>query len=503
MSKKTVNILNIVLLFVSGTLTLSLQAQALPTSCRVYCPDGSSYLIDCNSNTDPCPTNKAKSGTSAGTSTSNSDFQLQLIQSAVPIIMELFKTDPKKQQAQLEAQQRELEKIAIENENQRQIKEALAQTMHDKLMELYKPLPDALNVETKSLTESNTNLEFKSFDGDNSGYMYKDVDVANSKDNPDSENKIAPIFGSNLSPRNIQTLLEPDNDPMIVDLRNANNFIEKNIKSDGLKTIDLKKNNPKGNGNPIPPKCEEVERSLKIQQENRMQYQKQIQFAQSELNEWEKKNNQALWNAAESGASFLFKKYLQQIEASKKNAGNIKQWLLDFEKPLKNKGVPVDNYLKLLDTKILNFNLAKWGIAIDETLKAAFAVRDETQAIAEHIAQSETHVAAILNDPTIKAFLNEGDSKIEATTFGITEASAKNLNNAYQVIKVVGNYLTIVNPIASLAQFAIDETYNASDWTLSYQVILQERKVKGDAMRESEILQQKIDGSFEMMKNCK
>lgn len=35
-------------------LPLYLFAQKTPTSCRVYCPDGSSHLVDCNSNVDPC-----------------------------------------------------------------------------------------------------------------------------------------------------------------------------------------------------------------------------------------------------------------------------------------------------------------------------------------------------------------------------------------------------------------------------------------------------------------
>lgn len=33
------------------------NAQPTPTSCRVYCPDGSSYLVDCNSSVDPCSRN--------------------------------------------------------------------------------------------------------------------------------------------------------------------------------------------------------------------------------------------------------------------------------------------------------------------------------------------------------------------------------------------------------------------------------------------------------------
>jgi len=45
----------VVFLFVLfGQLIVKLQAQNLPKTCRVYCPDGSSHLVDCNTTTDPC-----------------------------------------------------------------------------------------------------------------------------------------------------------------------------------------------------------------------------------------------------------------------------------------------------------------------------------------------------------------------------------------------------------------------------------------------------------------
>lgn len=45
----------IVSLFVlTGPLFVTLQAQNLPKTCRVNCPDGSSHLVECNTTIDPC-----------------------------------------------------------------------------------------------------------------------------------------------------------------------------------------------------------------------------------------------------------------------------------------------------------------------------------------------------------------------------------------------------------------------------------------------------------------
>jgi len=445
-----------------------------------------------------CPRCAAAGKTSTGGS--ESDFRLQLVQSVVPLIMDLFKKDPKKQQELLESQQRELERITIENERQRQIKEALAQELHNKLMSLYKKPPDYQQVIAKTLPGSNNGLGLKTFDGDKGDYMYKGVDV---KLDPATNN--TPFFGANLSPQDIQTLLDPDNDPVIVDLKNANDFIEANIKTDEVKIMSLKSSDPKGNGEPIfkKPDCIELQRKLGGFRNERENFKKTINLTQNELKEWKEKNNKALWNAAESGATFLFSKFSEHIQESRKNASNIKKWLLEFEKPMKGKGVDVDSYIKLLDTKIINYNLTKWGDNFNKSIEWASAVRDGSQSLAEHFSETEAEVAAILNNPTIKLFLNEGDSKIEATTFGISEATAKNLNKALQLVKVAGNFLTMVNPVASVGQFAIDEVYNATDWILSYKLILQQNNVHDKETQAAAYLQEKINETFELMKDCK
>ncbi|HUR67088.1 MAG TPA: hypothetical protein VMZ03_12130 [Chitinophagaceae bacterium] len=442
-----------------------------------------------------CP--KCTQAASSTALPSNTDFRLDLVKSTLPLIMELFKKDPRKQQEQYEAQQRELERIAAENERQRQIKEAIALELHNRLMALYKKLPDYQQVTAKTLPGGNNNLGPKTFDGDKGDYMYKGVNVNGPATNSFTD--------PNLSPQDIQTLIDPDSDPIIVDLRNAHELIVKNLKTDSERISLLPLPAPNANGEPIFQKqdCNELKNKLGGYLKNQADLKKTIDLTREQLNEWKEKNNKALWNAAEGGATFLFGKFFEHLAESRKNANNIKEWLVHFEKPMKAKGIDVDSYINLLDTKIINYTLTNWTNSFSRSMDWAIAVRDGSQSLAEYFTKTNTQVAAILNDPAVKLFLNEGDSKIEAGTFGISEATAKSLNNALLLAKTAANFLTIVNPVASLTQFSIDQIYNATDWILSYRLILQQNSVHDKETQAAQFLHQKITETFETMKNCK
>src|SRR5688500_2220349 len=103
MSKKNV-IVYLLALLLFGMPVLNLNAQSSPTGKDMgqgHCSAHGHYYGM------TCPT-CARSVSGGATGGSYSDARLQAVQSMVPVIMELFKKDPKKQQAQLEAQQREL-----------------------------------------------------------------------------------------------------------------------------------------------------------------------------------------------------------------------------------------------------------------------------------------------------------------------------------------------------------------------------------------------------------
>lgn len=437
-----------------------------------------------------CP---ACAKTASSINSSESDFRLQLVRSAIPLIMDLFKKDPRKQQQLLESQQKALRDIAIENQRQKQIKDALEQALHDKLMALYKPLPGSQRLEMKTMPGNNNALSMKTFDGDKGDYMYKGVEVN------------TPAFGIGLSAQEIQVLLDPENDPVVADLRNANDFIVKNLKSESAQANNKITQETRSNGTPIIQQtdCAELKNKLAGFVKEREDFQKTIVLTQTELADWKEKNNKALWNAAESGIGFLSGKFFEHMEESRKNASNIKKWLMDFEKPMRAKGIDVDGYIKLLDVKVINYNISGFADRFSKTTESVLAVRDASQSLAGHFAKTDAEIAAILENPNVKLFLTDGEAKFEANTLGISQATADNLNKGLALVTLAGKFLAIVNPVASATQFAIDEVYNAADWILSYKLILQQNNVHDKETEAAEYIQTKINTAFELLKNCK
>lgn len=125
-------------------------------------------------------------GSNGSTSSSlETDFRLMLVQSFLNFIFSdntstISDTEKLEKEKRIKEQQEELARINAENEKQRQLKEKLKQELHNKLMALYKMLPDSgSKLEQKTLTDS---FDKKSFDGDSNAITYKTLDDMNAVD---------------------------------------------------------------------------------------------------------------------------------------------------------------------------------------------------------------------------------------------------------------------------------------------------------------------------------
>jgi hypothetical protein len=67
--------------------------------------------------------------------------------------------------------------------------------------------------------------------------------------------------------------------------------------------------------------------------------------------------------------------------------------------------------------------------------------------------------------------------------------------------KLVGAF-TKTMPIVAWCQFAVDQTYNATDWILSYKNICNLNNVTGKETEAAQYLQNKIFETQSMLKEC-
>jgi hypothetical protein len=99
----------------------------------------------------------------------------------------------------------------------------------------------------------------------------------------------------------IRLLVDPENDPRVVDLRNTVTCVARSLKNKGSNPVaGAKPHNRKDNGKPITkaPDCGKLEQKLKGYITQRSKFQKAMNFAQEQLNTREDANRNAVLNAA-------------------------------------------------------------------------------------------------------------------------------------------------------------------------------------------------------------
>ena len=421
------------------------------------------------------------------------------------LISNMLSSDPKKEQADQAAKQAELDRIAAEEEKQRQIEAALEQERYENMMKLYKPVPGSQTLEIKTLEEGGADLDFKTLNGDAEQMA---AEARSPFDTPGISNSFPELkdgtdfFGIPVSSPDFQTLVDTDNDPNIVDLTNANNYIKENIAKEEIsKTESPKKEDAVQPKKELPEGyCRNLQLKLSGFTETRTKFQKTINLTQGELNKWKQQNNDALWNAAKSGASLITDIFLKHLDLRKNSAVDIKKYLTSL--PLGNTSGVTDNYIKILDQVInYRYNLPKTAENIKKAAEYAFLLRDATQLMAEEIAKSDQEVTAMLHDDKFKVLLNTGNPGVDAGQFVFGKVADVFLEGPLLKDKLVSAFSKTM-PIVAWCQFAVDQTYNATDWILSYKRICDLNSVSGKETEAAQYIQSKIFETQNLMKEC-
>lgn len=314
------------LIFIIGISMISLQVFGQNPVC-VYCgtplPNGI-HIPPCRYAT-----------TSNSSSPASSESLNNMVAGAIfqSVLSSIFSNNPTKNKKEPDAKQKAEEIAALQAAQraaeQQRINAAIAQAEYDKMMKSYKLLEDSQNLQIKGL--NSTSLEYKTLNGDaetlatNARKQFESTSIVPPPGAPASGNG-TPFFGDTMPIEDIQTLLNPENNPDIVDLRGATNYVAENIRKDSPGIVDLlRQNEPEGNGEPIiqKPDCKDLPRQLKGFTNQRQQFQKTIDLSQNEVDLWETANRNALINAAKDGLEYFTGQWLEKLTNRGKAADRL------------------------------------------------------------------------------------------------------------------------------------------------------------------------------------
>lgn len=304
------------------------------------------------------------------------------------------------------------------------------------------------------------------------------------------------FFGTTLSKSEITTLMEPEKDPVIVDLSEARTFVVQSLKQneEAIKKIEVpKKEEVKHNVDR--PECKDIVAKYNKQVGDMEKFQKQIEFTKNQLDDWRQKNDAAFWNAVVDGASFAVGEYFDYLKETRSGAQNIKRNLELIETRLINEKVYTPAQIASLKTK-LNLRMAEYTLAkhtseFTDITDYFDYVKNVIQSSVTEIGKTDADVKEFLSNPRVKEYINESPT-VDAAQFlagkAMTEYLAKKGFTRYSYV--------------GIAQLAVNTAYNATDMYLSYKNICTLNKAFGTELESAKRIQRQISDTYGKIVLC-
>ncbi len=258
------------------------------------------------------------------------------------ILNNLLSPTPQKSQAEIDAENAALERVAYEAEMKRLEEEARQQEQYENLINSSKTLSGSGSLNFKSLDGDMENMKKEAsdpFDQGSAGNSIKTVPRGNN------------FFGVPLSDPDFETIIEPETNPVVSDAENAVELSNEYLDNEKLEIARLQKeklgkknqeneklvvdiiggavSNQVAKGEPIieKPDCNALTEKLTRYRSDMIRFQEWNAGTLSELKKWEDQNNDAFWNAVTDGASAAFGVFVDYLNETRSSASNLKKIL--------------------------------------------------------------------------------------------------------------------------------------------------------------------------------
>ena len=251
---------------------------------------------------------------------------------------------------------------------------------------------------------------------------------------------------------------------------------------------------------PCLPLQEQLERdrhALEVQQ-------KSIGATLDQLDEWTRANDEAqkkaLQDAVKALLAGLGDKLAQRLNAARAYQG----WLTRYQKQMVEMGVPYEALEMKIDRAASGYGYAMvaatGGVALKEGVKAADLwelVKAEIGSIANSFSESDTAIREVIADHELKKIMNtDGHAYLDLTSSFLEMASdSKELAPIFTKIVGAGTL--------PLVFFIRDYGYDATQWGLSRERILQQGHLSERNLDAVKALRRQIESTMKKREDCK
>ena len=393
---------------------------------------------------------------------------------------------------QAEAQAKAQQFIALQLQ-----KETAFKAQHNQMMQAYKQTGGSSGTAFKSLAESASGSRgtYKTLNdaellASNAQKPFDTPSALNVFNNAVPLGKAAPFFGDTMPLADIKLLVNPENDPRVVDLREANSFVVQSIKTDKEKMDEAAKRQQAEPGK-TREQCLSLGKKLDGFLAQRSRFQRTIYQGQEQLNVWEEANRAALINAAKDGVEYFAGLYLDALNRRGEAAERLQRIYTSKKSQMITDGVNVSKVEAKLN------RLKTIGALAGNAAKAndwQAMMKDGISSLLTDLTSSNDEIKAMLEEPSMQKYFSTEKPELNFLLDISKMAAAE---------KVFGKWVAKQVPIIGLVDISIKQLYNAADWFLSFQRIAEANNINGKIMASARSLQGHIDDTYLELQQCR
>ena len=417
------------------------------------------------------------------------------------LLTSMFASDSANEQEMLAARQKAAALAAQQADELQRAKAAAAQAEFEKMMQSYKQLDGSQGAAYKSL--SDLNVGFKTPDDDAETLAANARKPFDTASEPEGTRSAAltggtptPFFGDTMPTADIQLLVNPGNDPNVVDLRNANTYVADNLKKGPNPGSGTNPSDGQAKGEPLAraPECVKLAQKLDGFIAQRAKFQKTIYMAQEQLQTWETANRNALVNAVKDGLDYFIGLFLDVLTKRGVYADKL-QWKLEKNaKRMAQDGLNTAAIEAKINRYRMRSSVGKLTEFASNATEWGGFIKDGTSSIILQLNSSNQEMREMFEDPKIQKYLETEAPELN-TILDIQRITVAN--------EVFGKRLSRGMPLLALVELAINENYNAWDWYLSYKRIAEAHEINGRVMNAARTIQNNIDSTHLTLRECR
>ena len=417
------------------------------------------------------------------------------------LLTSLFATETTNQQEALAAQQKAAALAAQQAAAFQRAQEAAFQAQHNKMMQSYKRLDGSQEggVAFKGLSESN--LAFKTLDSDAetmAANARKPFDTAGPVSaSAKTSGQATPFFGDTMPLKDIQLLVNPENDPRVVDLRNASAYLVQNLKKEGAQSeAGTKPSAEKKNAKPAAraQECAKLATRMQGYLNQREKFQKTVDLAQEQLTTWEEANRNALLQAAKDGIEYFTGQLLERMDKRGEAAERLQRIYEKKAARMARDGLDVTAIQAKIERLRMFSSAGKIAELTGNINDWQTFIKDGMSGLMAQLTASNQEIQGMLDDPQMQKYFETETPELKAL-LDISMIGAAN--------KVFGKWVAKKVPLIAGLELSMNQSYNALDWLLSFKRMSEANKINGKVLAAAKTLQHQIDATSMALQGCR